>query len=243
MGRAGELSDAQNRLLVDRVREEVARHRMSREKLADAAKISISTLEKALNGSRPFTTASIVRLEMVLGVSLRVTAPVPNARPDLGSYASAAVAWLEGDYLTLRPSFEVTGAIYAYRTQIGWNEGAGCLTFHETDRLDAPFSQKGVVSMPNKSGHIYLYTNVEGQMRLAILGRPQITGEIYGLLTTLAAGAGSNLTPVSAPLALVPWGKVPSPILGRVLETDAAHPDFKKHLTTIMRGGYAKLLD
>src|SRR5579872_3462691 len=105
MGRDGELSEAQNRFLADRVREELARRRMSREKLADAAKISISTLEKALNGSRHFTTASIVRLETALGVSFRTAATTATARHDLGGYARAGVAWLEGDYLTLRPSF------------------------------------------------------------------------------------------------------------------------------------------
>jgi hypothetical protein len=50
-----ELSDAQSRGLAAKVREELARRRISRQRLADEAKISLSTLEKALNGSRPFT--------------------------------------------------------------------------------------------------------------------------------------------------------------------------------------------
>jgi hypothetical protein len=32
-------------------------------------------------------------------------------------------------------------------------------------------------------------------MRLAVLGRPQITGEMYSLLTTLSTGTGNALTP------------------------------------------------
>jgi transcriptional regulator with XRE-family HTH domain len=243
MGQDTELSESQNHALAERIREELGRRRMSRQTLADSAKISISTLEKALNGSRPFTLASVVRLESALGIVLRPSAAeARSSRPDLGGYARAGVTWLEGDYLTLRPSFELAGAIFAYRTEIAWDEAAACLVFREKDRLDAPFSQSGVVSMANKSGHIYLYTNEEGQMRLAILGRPQIAGEIYGLLTTLAAGSGNNLTPVSVPLALIPWKKIAKPVLGRVQEQDASYPEYRKHLEAITTAGFARLL-
>jgi len=242
MGSDSELSEGQNKALAARLREELARRRISRQALADAAKISISTLEKALNGSRPFTMASLVRLEEALGLSLRTRNEASPARADLGGYAHAGVAWLEGTYLTLRPSFEVEGAVYAYRTQIAWDGEAACLLFHEADRIDAPFAQKGMVSLPAKSGHIYLVTNEEGQMRLAILGRPQITGEIYGVLTTLAAGPGSNLTPASAPLALLPWPKTGEPVLGRVLAGEPAHAGYRKHLDAILRAGFVRML-
>ena len=236
------LSDSQNKALADRLREELARRRISRQGLADAAKISISTLEKALNGSRPFTVASLVRLEQALGMSLRPQPAASPASADLGGYARGGVAWLEGQYLTLRPSFEVEGTVYAYRTEIQWDEEMGCLTFREADRMDAPFAQKGLVSLPAKSGHIYLYTNEDGQMRLAILGRPQITGEIYGVLNTLVAGTGSNLTPVAAPLALLPWDKQDVHVLGRVASGDAHHPRYQKHLDAVVDARFARIL-
>ncbi len=44
------------------------------------------------------------------------------APADLGYYARQSVSWIEGDYLTLRPSFGDKDAIYAYRTQIVWDE-------------------------------------------------------------------------------------------------------------------------
>ena len=46
--------------------------------------------------------------------------------------------------------------------------------------------------MPNQSGHIYLVTNRHGQHRLITVSRPTITGEMYGILTTLLAGRGSR---------------------------------------------------
>src|ERR1700761_7420566 len=100
-----ELSDEQSRQVADLIREEIARRRISRQALAEQAKLSLSTLEKALGGRRPFTLATIVRLEQALGVSLRkapsalVAAPVGNGdvAPDsLGAYARRAVSWIEG---------------------------------------------------------------------------------------------------------------------------------------------------
>ena len=66
-----QLSDEQSRSVAALVREQLARRRISRQHLADQAKISISTLEKALSGRRPFTLATTIRLEEALGVSLR----------------------------------------------------------------------------------------------------------------------------------------------------------------------------
>src|SRR5262249_46850759 len=178
------------------VREELARRRMSRQQLADQAKISISTLEKALGGRRPFTLATTVRLEEALGVALRkdpASPPVPAsvngdvAPARLGAYSRRAVVWLEGDYLTVRPSFGEKEAIYAYRTLIAWDAAASCLLFRESERIDAAFSQYGEVSVPNQSGHIYLVTNRHGQYRLITLSRPTIAGEMYGIITTLLA--------------------------------------------------------
>src|SRR3954468_20522861 len=93
------------------VREELARRHFSRQWLANEARISLSTLEKALAGSRPFTLSTVVRIEDALGTALRSPRPAPDqpagmfAPESMGAYARPAVQWLEGTYLTLRPSF------------------------------------------------------------------------------------------------------------------------------------------
>src|SRR4051812_41706794 len=174
-----DLSDEQSRVIAALIREELARRRISRQRLADTAKISISTLEKALSGRRPFTLATTIRLEEALGVPLRKTKkPVAEPPPaavssglapgDLGFYARPAVSWLEGAYLTLRPSFGEKNAIYAYSTEILWNDESSRLEFREAERVDAAFTQHGSVSVPNQSGHVYLITNRFGQYRLII---------------------------------------------------------------------------
>src|SRR3954471_1370479 len=96
-----ELKDAESREFGRRVREELARRRVSRQALADMARISLSTLEKALAGTRPFTLASKLRIEEALGEPFRPAPPaahsVPAAAPErLGAYVRAAVRWLEG---------------------------------------------------------------------------------------------------------------------------------------------------
>src|ERR1700755_2631818 len=98
-----ELLETENRHVGDRVREELARRRISRQALADMARISLSTLEKALAGTRPFTLATTRRIEEALGVAIRPASPSPargdTAPEHMGAYARVAVGWLEGRYL------------------------------------------------------------------------------------------------------------------------------------------------
>ena len=69
------VSPDENRDHAQRIREEIARQRLSRETLADRARISLSTLEKGLSGQRPFTLATLVRIETALGFMLRTGGP------------------------------------------------------------------------------------------------------------------------------------------------------------------------
>jgi transcriptional regulator with XRE-family HTH domain len=245
-----QLSDEQSRSVAALIREELARRRISRQRLADQAKISISTLEKALAGRRPFTLTTTIRLEEALGVSLRNSGngsalPASQngvARGDLGSYARAAVSFIEGSYLTLRPSFGDKDAIYAYRTEIAWEDSRSILIFRESERIDAEFTHDGEVSVPNQSGHIYLVTNSHGQYRLIILTRPTISGEMHGILTTLQAGRGAQLTPVAAPIAFVPVEAVNAIGFGRIAAGHPCHDAYRKVLRRTIEEPFALLL-
>src|ERR1043165_4858669 len=246
-----QLSAEQSRQVAATIREALARRRISRQHLAEQAKLSISTLEKALGGRRPFTLATTVRLEQALGVSLRkeahepaVTLP-PNgaiAPDNLGAYSRRAVSWIEGTYLTLRPSFGEKDSIYAYSTEIIWDAAASCLLFREASRLDAAFAQFGEVAVPNQSGHIYLVTNRNGQHRLITISRPTITGEMYGIISTLLAGRGSQLTPMAAPIAFLPIRNVPSPTFGRISPTDPSYEGYRRELRRITDEPFAVFL-
>ena len=243
----GSQTDEESSATALRIREELARRRLSRQWLADEAKVSLSTLEKALSGHRPFTLATVVRLEGALGVALRggkaperaLEGPGALAAEEMGAYSRAAVHWLEGEYLTLRRSFSESGSIYAYRTLIAWDEETHCLAFHESSRLDRGFEQHGFVSFPHLSGHIYLVTNVEGQYRIAILGRPSREGALNGVLTTLAAGAGAQLTPASTPIALLPVSRRTESEVGLIRPGDKCHAEYAEHVAAVTERGFA----
>jgi transcriptional regulator with XRE-family HTH domain len=246
-----DLTDTQSRQIADHVREELARRRISRKGLAARAKISISTLEKTLSGRRPFTLATTIRLEEALGVNLRAKltvapAPVPAALPlapgDLGYYSRPAVSWIEGTYLTLRPSFGDPHAIYAYRTEIAWDDQCSSLVFRESERIDTAFTHAGTVSVPHQSGHIYLVVNRNGQYRLIIVSRPTISGEMYGILTTLQVGRGSQLMPVAAPVAMVPTKAVKDIQFGQIQSADRCHALYRKYLKRTVEEQFAVFL-
>ncbi|MEL6374741.1 MAG: helix-turn-helix transcriptional regulator [Pseudomonadota bacterium] len=237
--------------LTHRVREELARRRISRQRLADDARISLSTLEKGLSGQRPFTFATLVRLEQALDISLRdlpehgqpaPTRAAGTASGDLGSYTRAAVTWLEGDHLTLRPSFGEAAAVYAYRTTIRWDDTEDCLTFSEGGRVDKEFAQFGNVAIPHQSGHIYLVTNRHGQHRMVVLTRPLITGEMFGVLTTLQAGQGAHLMPTATPIVLRPVRDGETPSYGRVTRDDVNYAAYRTLLDRTIGEGFAQVL-
>lgn len=230
--------------IAQRVREELARRRISRQALADLARISISTLEKALAGRRSFTLATVIRLEEALGISLRGGMPAQphssESAPDsLGGYNHGAVRWLEGRYWTLRPVFRDGPGVFAYLTTITWEPACSCLVFSEGERIDA-HTQHGQVSMPHMSGHIYLVTSEDGQYRLAILGRPNIKGSLYGVLTTLLVGHGSQLVPAACPIAMLRLDEGVTPTFGRI---DPAHPDYaacRAEIDTVTQSDFAR---
>ena len=224
------------------VREELARRRLSRQWLADEAKVSLSTLEKALAGRRPFTLATVVRLEDALGTSLRsrtMIQPSLFAPESMGAYARPAVQWLENTYLTLRPSFSEPGAIFAYLTSIMWDDANGHLVFSEASRTDSEYEQKGFVSFPNISGAIYLVTIWQGQYRMALLNRP--SGKwLSGILLTLAAGEGAQLIPASLPIVLLPTTLDNPKTVGVIREGDECYDEYRKCVDRVIEGGYAR---
>jgi transcriptional regulator with XRE-family HTH domain len=245
-----QLSAEQSRQIAETIREEIARRRISRQSLAEQAKLSLSTLEKVLGGRRPFTLATTVRLEQALGMSFRkAMSPLPVApmngdiAPDgLGAYSRRAVAWIEGTYVTIRPSFGDKDAIFAYRTEISWDEAASSLVFRESERQDAAYTQFGEVAVPNQSGHLYLVTNRHGQHRLITVARLAISGEMYGIITTLLAGRGSLLTPIAAPIAYLPIKMIPNPSFGRISSDNANYPVYRSHLRRTVDEPFAMFL-
>lgn len=182
---------------------------------------------------------------MSLRKSTVVAAPAAgnDVAPDsLGSYSHRAVTWIEDVYITLRPSFGDKDAIFAYRTEIVWEPKVSSLVFREGERTDAAYEHTGAVAVPHQSGFIYLVINKHGQHRVITVSRPTVSGTMYGIISTLRAGAGSQLTPVAAPIAYVPFKNVAVPSLGRVAPGDANHALYRDHLRRTVDESFALFL-
>ena len=166
-----------------------------------------------------------------------------DVAPDsLGSYSHRAVTWLEGVYITLRPSFGDKDAIFAYRTEIAWEPKVSSLVFREGERTDAAYEHTGEVAVPHQSGFIYLVINKHGQHRVITVSRPTVTGAMYGIISTLRAGSGSQLMPVAAPIAYVPIDNVKEPALGRIMPDHANHALYLSHLRRTVEEPFALFL-
>ena len=98
--------------------------------------------------------------------------------------------------------------------------------------------------MPYQSGFIYLVTNEHGQYRLLTLGRPSISGDMYGLLTTLRAARGGRLTPVATPIALLRQAedRTEAPALGLVEEGQAAFADYRREVDRVCDEEFSALI-
>jgi len=116
------------------------------------------------------------------------------------------------------------------------------LVFRESERVDAEFSQQGLVSVPHQSGHIYLVTNRQGQYRLVIISRPTINREMFGIMTTLRVGRGSELMPVTTPIAFVPLGAFAKPEFGRIPVGHACYPRYRQLLRRTVEEPFALFL-
>jgi hypothetical protein len=94
--------------------------------------------------------------------------------------------------------------------------------------------------MPNLSGHTYLVTSEEGQYRMIMLGRGTRERRMFGLLTTLQAGSGSQLVPVACPIALVPQEQIGDLQFGLIPPEGAVHEEYQSALGHAVAQGFCR---
>ena len=221
---------------------------MSRQQLADKAKLSLSTLEKVLGGRRLLTLATAVRVEEALGVSLRRSTPDADApvkdgvAPDgLGANSRRGVAWLEGVYVTPALLWRQRRDLrLSHRNSLGRGDLAPGVSRGGTRgrRVLAIRRSRGAEPVGSRLS----LTNRHGQHRLITVSRPTITGEMYGVVATLFAGRGALLTPIAAPIALSPVKNAPQAAYGRIAAGDARGAIYRDHLQRVTSEQFAMFL-
>jgi hypothetical protein len=159
-------------------------------------------------------------------------APRSDAPQNLGGYTHANVAGLEGKYLCLRPAFSSAGVISAYLVTIRWEDAESCLIFEEQGRVDATYTQRGRIYVPDGKPYMSLVTTERGAVRVIMVSRPVGQTSARGLIITLSNPGGMQFTPVSAPIVLKPIADA-APKLGFIRADSPSYSSYLQELEAV----------
>jgi DNA-binding Xre family transcriptional regulator len=253
-------TDNRNSSALSLIKTAMIEKKMTQAELADAADIHEKTIQNLLAG-RPVRDQTLFDVCMVLGLDFdrvkgasqnQARAPRDAPEPDgavqaraapayMGAYTRAGVDHYIGSYLTLRPSFSVSGGIMAYRTDITWDDEWPSLLFQERDRPDKPFLHRGRVYIPTSSSYIHLVSLTKGAMRMVMVSQLGPAGQMRGLITTLHKQRAA-FVPVSAPIVYVQRGDFAGLELGEIAAAHAAAAGYRQILDEVMEQGYVRLV-
>ena len=260
------MSDDQNRksrtLALQRIRTAMIEKKITQAGLADAADCHEKTVQN-LMGARSVRDQTLFDVCMVLdldfdelkalwagtgppGEPLRDEPGQPGAGTEIapiymGGYTRAAVDHLIGSYLTLRPSFTKKDVVFAFRTDIAWDESWPSLLFQEHNRPDAPYSHRGRVHVPPSSQFIHLVSLTKGAMRMVLLSQLDQTETMRGLITTVSRDR-ATITPVSAPIIYQRLAAGASADYGEFAADDAGFAGYRGTLDACVDEGFVTVI-
>ena len=159
----------------------------------------------------------------------------------MGGYTREAVDHLIGSYLTLRPAFTKDDVLFAFRTDITWDDSWPSLLFQEHNRPDAPYSHRGRVHVPPSSHFIHLVSLTKGAMRMILLPQIDQTHTMRGLITTLSR-QGTAITPVSAPIVYRRLNEADTVEYGEIGADSAAFASYQGVLRECLMDGHISLI-
>jgi len=187
-----------------------------------------------------------VRLERTN--ALRAAAPAVisdggvKARPEWGGYTKASVAELIGSYLVVRCAFRAPGNVFAYATDILWDDAEGGLVFQERERLDAKHTHRGHVRIPNLSMYMYLISGENGWLRSVTLSVLDVISEMHGVLSTLHNVAGAMYVPVATPVVYIKRDSFDQEPFGEITPADPRHERYFALLRQTITNTYVKMI-
>ncbi len=239
------------------IRTAMIEKKMTQAELADAADCHEKTIQNLLSG-RTVRDQTLFDVCMVLGLDferirnswlrddrqglIEAGVEVHVAPVQLGAYTRAAVDHYIGSYLTLRPSFSVPTGVMAYRTDIFWDERSPSLAFEEKDRPDKPYANCGRLHISAASTHIHLISSNKGAVRMVVVSRPDATGHMRGLITTMHKQK-AHFLPVSAPMTYLRREDFKGVLLGEISGPQAVEAGYAQVLGDTLAQGYARLID
>ena len=230
--------------------------KMTQCELADAADCHEKTVQNLLSG-RTVRDQTLFDVCMVLGLdfeSVKIawtgsdTEPVAPANNTdmaplyMGGYTRQVVDHYIGSYLTLRPAFDASPQIIAFRTDIFWSDLASALCFREKDRPDDAYSHRGHLYIPTSSMFIHLVSLTKGAMRMVLVSQIDQFGMMRGIISTLNKAIGSAFTPVAAPIIYERIEDVEAPSYGTIAADHDAFAGYQAKLLQATEQQYVRLL-
>jgi hypothetical protein len=196
--------------------------------------LSKSSIEKLFQGE--FTERTLNKVEGILKTSFRPPSAPREETADrsVGGYVFDAVAYLQGDYLCVRPMFANPANFNAYLVTISWSDERKCLVFEEKSRSDGKYRQQGTVHIPFGTAYMNLVSANAGNVRTILLSLPDSDGMMRGIISTLSNPKGSVYIPVAAPMVLRKLRKAEEPELGIIAENHRRHDEYRSWLATVL---------
>lgn len=271
-GRKGQAAGSRS-LALQRLRTAMIERKITQAELADAADCHEKTIQNLLNG-RSVRDQTLFDVCMVLGLDYDlvkrefaegkvVAEPIPaTAREQepaggaparagiaplhMGAYTREAVDHYIGSYLTIRPAFRDGGIVHAFRTDIAWDDEAGCLAFSEHDRPDRDYAHRGHLYVPASSMFLHLVSLTKGAMRMVLVSQLDRQGRMRGLVTTLTRLRGAMYMPVSAPIVYLKADAASDRDFsreecGELGPAHARYEEFRGLLAETLEQGYGRL--
>ncbi len=239
------------------IRTAMIEKKMTQAELADAADCHEKTIQNLLSG-RTVRDQTLFDVCMVLGLDFEHVrsswlrddrhglveggGEAHVAPVHMGAYTRAAVDHYIGSYLTLRQSFSVPDGVMAYRTEITWDERSPSLAFDELDRPDKPYANRGRLHISAASAYVHLISSNRGAMRMVVVSRPDATGTMRGLITTMHKQK-AHFLPVSAPIAYLRREDFKGVLLGEITADQVAETGYRQMLGDTLGHGYARLIE
>jgi hypothetical protein len=201
-------------------------------------------------GGKPAGAATVSAAPVWLGRTSEPRVPAPaviadggvKARPEWGGYTKASVAELIGSYLVVRCAFRNPGNVFAYATDIFWDDAEGGLVFQERERLDAKHTHRGHVRIPNLSMYMYLTSGENGWLRSVTLSVLDVITEMHGVLSTLHNVAGAMYVPVVTPVVYIKRESFDQEPFGEITPADPRHERYFEMLRQTITNTYVKMI-
>jgi hypothetical protein len=249
-------SDGRHSAALALIKTAMIEKKLTQAELADAADCHEKTIQNLLAG-RSVRDQTLFDVCMVLGLDFDKVkggwAREPRDAPEddagdgraapvyMGAYTRAGVDHYIGSYITIRPSFSVSGTLMVYRTDILWDDEWPSLLFQERDRPDKPFLHRGRLYIPAASMYIHLVSLTKGAMRMVMVSQLDPAGTMRGIITT-AHKQRPAFMPVSAPIVYVKRADFAGVSLGEIGEQDKNYAGYAQLLDETMQQGYARLV-